>query len=352
MAAPIILALEALAAMGARAAPRLAGPAMRGSAATERAEKIARAARGTQSMEGANRGFTLVGKPKFGDVVPAGPVTTPPGSAVALRGSTSPAARAPAGVPAAAGPAAGVPAVAGAPSGGALTGQGALLADPRMQRVLNTAGAAGITGAGVLSESPTSLLDYLPQRAEGDPAGAINRRNAPVDYGMSDAQYRFRDLPGYESEGMSGGVAGMPFSDDVRSETPGVPLTGGYTDDGQAAYAAAVRKAVPLARRVTQAAAAPAASGREDYQSTSQRVVERPQGPTAGGAPQRAVLNWGDEGSAADFFRADKAMRELEKNKEEFVGRASGGRTGAGAGGKDAAIHKALEIIHHLLTRR
>jgi hypothetical protein len=201
----------------------------------------------------------------------------------------------------------------------------------------------------------SSPLDYLPQRAEGDSAGAVNRRNAPVDYGMSDAAYRFRDLPGYESEGMAGRVGAMPFSDDVRSETPDRAMTGGYTDDGQAAYAAAFNPAV---RRAVQAAAAPVAerAGRglfgEDYQSTSQRVVERPQGPSRDGAPQRAVLNWGDEGSAADFFRADKAMREMREKGEQFEGRASGGKVGAGAGGKDAAIHKALEIIHHLLTRR
>ena len=233
---------------------------------------------------------------------------------------------------------------------GSMTGRGAPAAAGPM-----SANSALIT-AGVGAPMLSSPLDYLPQRAEGDSAGAVNRRNAPVDYGMSDAAYRFRDLPGYESEGMSGGVGAMPFSDDVRSETPDRAMTGGYTDDGQAAYAAAFNPAV---RRAVQAAAAPVAerAGRglfgEDYQSTSQRVVERPQGPSRDGAPQRAVLNWGDEGSAADFFRADKAMREMREKGEQFEGRASGGKVGSsGAGGKDAAIHKALEIIHHLLTRR
>ena len=329
MVAPVLLALEALAAMGARAAPRLAGAAMRGSAATERAEKIARAARGTQSMEGANRGFTLVGKPQFGTVTPAGPVTTPPGSAVALRGSTTPATSAAPGLPATVS-GAGVPASVGAPSGGAMTAQGQLLADPRMQRLLNTTGAAGATGAAVLSESPTSIFDYLPQRAEGDPAGAIGRRNAPVDFGMSDAAYRFKDLPGYEGEGAAGGVGAMRFSDDVRSETPGRAMTGGYTDDGQAAYAAAARKAVPLARQVTQAAAA-GPSSKSLYDEYNQSMM--------------------DEGGG----RADLFERARRAEMEEAKGRASGGKVGAsnaGAGGKDAAIHKALEIIHHLLTQR
>jgi hypothetical protein len=76
----------------------------------------------------------------------------------------------------------------------------------------------------------------------------------------------------------------------------------------------------------------------QDYQSNNQRVV------------QDGNINWGDRDSAADFFRADKAMmaqREAAKKSEEGEGKAKGGAVA----GKDAAIHKALEIIHHLLTR-
>lgn len=121
------------------------------------------------------------------------------------------------------------------------------------------------------------------------------------------------------------------------------------------------RAPVTSPRAATQAAAAAEPEkkgffssllGGPQYQSTGQALVERPQGPTREGAPQKTVLNWGDPDNSRDFFRADQAMREMMKNKEEFEGRASGGKVGAGAGGKDAAIHKALEIIHHLLTRR
>jgi hypothetical protein len=55
-------------------------------------------------------------------------------------------------------------------------------------------------------------------------------------------------------------------------------------------------------------------------------------------------------GQASLLALAERAQRE---------GRAGGGSTGGstssaltGGAGKDAAIHKALEIIHHLLTRR
>jgi len=123
------------------------------------------------------------------------------------------------------------------------------------------------------------------------------------------------------------------------------------------------REGATPARAVTQAAASP---NREDpksffgrlfsgpeYQSTGQAVIERQQGPMRAGEDRpKTVLNWGDAQDPRDFFRADKAMQQLQKDKEEFVGRADGGKVGSGAGGKDAAIHKALEIIHHLLSRR
>lgn len=231
-----------------------------------------------------------------------------------------------------------------------------------LELVRNNPGSAAAMGA---AAATPMALGFLPQRAEGDPAGAINRRTAPQFTNVNvplppdempnpqDVITRQVVAEGYEPGYF--GDAGRRMSGAVAAMQP----EPGYSGAAGRAISQAARdygfKMSPTTTGSTArpaAAAAPAMSGREDYQSTSQRVVERPQGPTAGGAPQRAVLNWGDEGSAADFFRADKAMRELEKNKEEFVGRASGGRTGAGAGGKDAAIHKALEIIHHLLTRR
>ena len=61
-----------------------------------------------------------------------------------------------------------------------------------------------------------------------------------------------------------------------------------------------------------------------------------------------APVNWGSPESAADFFRADKAL--MAKRKEE-EGRAAGGGVG-GKPDKDAALHKALEIIHHMIRSR
>jgi hypothetical protein len=88
----------------------------------------------------------------------------------------------------------------------------------------------------------------------------------------------------------------------------------------------------------------------QDYQSSNALASD----PRLAGYNAKVVqdgnINWGDRDSAADFFRADKAMmaqREAAKKDEEDTGKAKGGAVA----GKDAAIHKALEIIHHLLTR-
>jgi hypothetical protein len=91
-----------------------------------------------------------------------------------------------------------------------------------------------------------------------------------------------------------------------------------------------------------------------EVQSNNQALIQRQQGPMQPGQ-ERAMtkLNVGNssgpEGSAADFFRADKARQELEKSGEAFTTMKRGGA--AQAPGKDAALHKALEIIHHMLTR-
>ena len=48
-----------------------------------------------------------------------------------------------------------------------------------------------------------------------------------------------------------------------------------------------------------------------NYQSNSMPVVMQPQGPMVSGAPLPQQVNWGDPESAADFFRADQAARQL-----------------------------------------
>ena len=148
----------------------------------------------------------------------------------------------------------------------------------------------------------------------------------------------------------------MQFSnaDLMRFAQPlGTPSNTPNRPAGRAAAAA------PAATQQTQQAAAQASqpwyaslfSG-PDVQSNSQQVVQRSQNMQRQGEERPMTrLNWGDSDSAADFFRADRARQELEKNKEEFTGMARGGAAGGGHH-KDAVVMKALEIIHHMLRGR
>ena len=51
--------------------------------------------------------------------------------------------------------------------------------------------------------------------------------------------------------------------------------------------------------------------GGPNYQSNNMPVVMSPQGPMASGGFVPQSVNWGDPESAADFFRADQAARQL-----------------------------------------
>jgi hypothetical protein len=58
----------------------------------------------------------------------------------------------------------------------------------------------------------------------------------------------------------------------------------------------------------------------------------------------RGELSFAQEESPAAYARA------AQRAREEGEGRASGGKAGNGVP-KDAALHKALEIIHRLISR-
>ena len=81
--------------------------------------------------------------------------------------------------------------------------------------------------------------------------------------------------------------------------------------------------------------------GGPEYQSTGDRVIKE------GGQG----VNFGSGESAADFFRADRELRKQRPEMFERQAEARGGAPKASGGGKDAALHKALEIIHHMLVR-
>jgi hypothetical protein len=90
----------------------------------------------------------------------------------------------------------------------------------------------------------------------------------------------------------------------------------------------------------------------QDYQSS---------GPTRGDnrlyqgeKDGRKVINWGDPESAADFFRASKAQQDWNAQNPDSPSIGAGMKRGGAANakpGKDEAVHKALDIIQHLLMR-
>jgi hypothetical protein len=151
--------------------------------------------------------------------------------------------------------------------------------------------------------------------------------SAPVDYGMSDAQYRFRDLPGYEGEG--GQNLGLP------TPAPAAALYGlnppaSRPASGQTGSSASAQR--PSAPASGGAASAPAERSSRELFEDSNRAAMRD-----------------DSGQSALFELARKA-----KMQEEGLARggAANGSNRSTSGGKDAAIHKALEIIHHMMVNR
>jgi len=328
----VLAALARLASAGSRAAP-----AMESSAAALRAARIARAARGTESMEGANRGFTLVKPPGTslaprGSTMPVGGAPPAgPGTGVALRGSTMPAAPPAGGLPAgiASPPPAGggalVPRGAGLPAGGAPVG-----ASPDIYGKIGGAMLTGGVGANVASQSPTGLLDFLPQRAEGDPAGAINRRNDPG-----------AERPNLFDETNIGAPQFTPQRDNMFEETNiGAPqfMPEPASDPGRSDYDALYRSLQGASQRRSAPADRP----------------EPPPRPSDGPSSAELMRQYNESmrddggGQASLLALAERAQREGRASG----GAASSGGMSSGGGGKDAAIHKALEIIHHLLTRR
>ena len=74
-----------------------------------------------------------------------------------------------------------------------------------------------------------------------------------------------------------------------------------------------------------------------------------------------APINWGSSDSAADFFRADKALSQMKAQQAADAAsgaddnrKRGGSVSGKGHGQSEKIpdpIHKALEIIHALLIR-
>jgi hypothetical protein len=78
-----------------------------------------------------------------------------------------------------------------------------------------------------------------------------------------------------------------------------------------------------------------------------------PAAPQSTGADIKALwAKYNESGNAADFVRADKAMQEARKSGVDLgLPTAQGEKRGGSVEKKPDAVHKALEIIHHLVMR-
>ena len=140
--------------------------------------------------------------------------------------------------------------------------------------------------------------------SKGDDEYKSFMASSPASFGMT--RDKFINLPGYEGEGgptVGAGAAGSS----APARRPSAPASGG-------------------------AASAPAERSSRDLFEDYNRAAMRD-----------------DSGQSALFERARKA-----KMQEEGLARggAANGSNRSTSGGKDAAIHKALEIIHHMMVNR
>ena len=127
---------------------------------------------------------------------------------------------------------------------------------------------------------------------------------------------------------------------------------GDYNDSFNAPYSAPSAATVPSQR----AASSPARQAPAPARPAPERAAQVQE---AAANPANMTLRklWeaaSESGSASDFVRADQAMQSAIKKGEDvgFYGQPEGKKDGGSVNGKDAAIHKALEIIQHMITRR
>ena len=209
-----------------------------------------------------------------------------------------------------------------------------------------TPGGALVQGASASSKpqvfSP-GTSGSLPLMAQDDRTGILGFRGGAYTPGASMDRSSTLNRPFSFS---SASAAPKPWSASARTEEERAPAVQPQSRSTVALRPSVSRAPIDFTAGQTSA---PTESGSSisnllgkifsgnDYQSTGQRVVDD------------KGVNWGSSESPSDFFRADKARMQrqaLSSDNDE------GKKRGGAVGGKDAAMHKALEIIHHLLMRQ
>jgi len=244
---------------------------------------------------------------------------------------------------------------------------------------------------------PTPPANYTPlaaiPAAGAGAYGVYKTGEALRERGQGNQEAPFPEIPIPE------GPARMPedvLRETVDRERAGRMPVNTYQDDGRDAFNPVIGTAAEVMSRGMKrpsepsgsrtAPAEPSGSGvplaapaKTDLMS---RLFGGPQYQGSGGqllqrsGEGRTTVNWGDPDSAANFFRADAAMRKLQDEKQDFEGRsgadidyvnrmaasqqnAKAVPEGKAEGGsvsskptKEAMLHRALEIIHHMITNK
>jgi hypothetical protein len=193
-----------------------------------------------------------------------------------------------------------------------------------------------------------------------------NDRRPFMDDGLGEYERAYRSIP---AQGQVAPRPNLPpeLQGDQFSEVAG-HVGGSPTREETPAAAAATNTArqVMADRGATRGSNFPA-YGADAPNAPRPLAPERPQqqgffsglfrDPYAGKSAQdlytqaQDMQRGGDEyGSNLLIQRAMQMQRAMPEKKEEGMRR--GGTAGGGMSGKDAALHKALEIIHHMLSRR
>lgn len=162
-----------------------------------------------------------------------------------------------------------------------------------------------------------TLMDFIMQQVGGAPAPQSPQAlNTLASY-----------IPGMTAVSPYGSLAPMPAASTygaIRNTQAPMMMSAGMPVSLQqpAPMPAAPMPAPRPAAAPMQIAPAPAVSsvregfmqrllGGPNYQSNNMPVVMSPQGQMASGGFVPQSVNWGDPESAADFFRADQAARQL-----------------------------------------
>ena len=233
------------------------------------------------------------------------------------------------------------------------TGMPQSVRDPLTGQTRPAMGAVHDPFAGLIrgvEESPATAYRYINEpRPVINPDTGYQLRN--MEQGPNWGTPRAEWTPGQHAT--RAGIIGVPALATAlaltgRDGLPSIPSNYVGDADFTPPPRPAMQQAVEAARARSAPASAPmpptrpAELAREQPSILSKIFSGQDYQSKGGQLRQDGRINWGDPESAADFFRADKARMETPE--------ASGMKRG-GAAGKPDSMHKALEIIHHLLTR-